>query len=77
MNTTRILRVLASRQADKDSKALPKAHTTRSKSLNELNAEYHPQGYGIHFCFHGKTYYEPCTTCRRSKADAKRNLRNL
>jgi hypothetical protein len=77
MNYTRTLRVLASRQADKDSAALPKAHTTRSRSTNELNAEYHQPGYGLHFCFHGRTYYEPCKTCRRSSKDAALNLSRL
>lgn len=77
MNTEKALRAAYARQASIDSKALPKASLKREKSLNELLAEYHQQGYYLHFCFHDKTLYEPCMSCRRSKTDAKRNLESL
>ena len=77
MNTERIIRRAAERQASKDSQALPKAHTRREKSNGEANAVYRPVGTGLYFCFHEKSYYEPCGKCRRSSADAKRNLESL
>ncbi len=72
-----LIRRLAEEQARRDSQALPKASLKRIKSLNELKTEYHQQGYGLHFCLHDKTYYEPCNACKRTKADAKRNLNSL
>jgi len=69
-----LIRKLAEEQARRDSKALPKAHTKREPSALESNAEWHPQGYYLHFCYHDKTLYEPCGACRRTKTDAKRNL---
>lgn len=75
MNNT--IRRLAERQAEIDSRALPKAATKRIKSTTEANAEYHQQGYGLHFCLHDRTYYEVCSACRRTRREAKRNLSNL
>ncbi len=72
-----LIRKLAERQAPLDSRALPKAHTKREKSLTEREAEYHEVGYGLHFCCHDKTYYEPCNACRRTRSEARANLLNL
>lgn len=77
MNPNKILHDSAARQASIDSKALPKAATRRIKSSNELKMEYHSVGYGLHFCLHDRTYYEPCKECRRSKRKALNNLSNL
>jgi hypothetical protein len=77
MNINNTIRRLASKQADRDSEALPKSHTRRVKSLNESLREYKPQGYYLYFCFHNKTLYEPCTACKRTTANAKHNLSNL
>lgn len=77
MNINNTIRRMASKQADKDSAALPRAATKRIKSNTEAMAEYHPVGYGLHFCFHGKSYYEVCTVCKRTRSDAKRNLSGL
>lgn len=75
--TNNLIRKLAAKQAQSDAQPLPCASIKRKKSLNELDAEYHQQGYGLHFCLHSKTYYEPCTKCKRTRRDAKRNLSNL
>ena len=77
MNIERTIRRAAERQAQSDSEALPKAATRREKSNSEANAEYKPQGYGLHFCLHNKSYYEVCAACRRTKSDAQRNLSSL
>ena len=77
MNIDRAIGKAASAQASKDSKAFPKAALRREKSMNEANAVYRPVGTGLHFCFHDKSYYQPCTKCRRSKRDAQRNLSSL
>jgi hypothetical protein len=77
MNVNKTIREAASKQASSDSRPLPKASTRRIKSKIEREAEYHQVGYGLHFCFHDRTYYEPCLKCRRTKRDAERNLFNL
>lgn len=77
MNIKNEIRRAAAKQAASDAQALPCASIKRDKSLNELNAEYHQQGYGIHFCLHSKTYYEVCSACRRTRREAERNLSNL
>lgn len=77
MNIEKAIRAAQARQASLDSKVLPKASTKRIKSLTESLTEYHSQGYGIHFCFHDRSYYEPCTTCKRTKRDALHNLLNM
>lgn len=77
MNIKNTIRRAAERQARSDSEALPKSSIKRKKSLNESLNEYHPQGYGLHFCLHSKTYYEPCNACKRTRHDAQRNLSNL
>lgn len=77
MNPNTTIRRLAAKQADIDIRALPKAATRRIKSANEAEAIFHFTEYYKHFCFHNKTYYEPCSKCRRTNADAKRNLSSL
>ena len=77
MNVNRILRTLASKQADKDSEALPKASTHRVRSVSESLREYKPQGYYLYFCYHDKSLYEVCSACKRTKREAERNLRSL
>ena len=75
-NPNSIIRRIAEAQARRDSKALPKASTVREKSLNERKGEYHQPGYGLYFCLHDRTYFEPCNNCRRTKRDAIINLQN-
>jgi hypothetical protein len=77
MNIKNTIRRLANAQANKDAQPLPRASIKREASLSELNAEYRQQGYGLHFCFHNKTYYEVCTACKRTRRDAERNLSQL
>jgi hypothetical protein len=77
MNINKAIHDGAAAQANKDARPLPKASTRRIKSKTEREAEYHQVGYGLHFCFHDRTYYEPCLKCRRSKAEALRNLSSL
>lgn len=71
------IRRLAEEQARRDSKALPRRKIVRAKSNNELNAEYHQPGYGLHFCMHDRTYYEVCPRCKRTAKEALRNLSSL
>ena len=77
MNIERKIREAYAAQASKDARPLPRAHTRREKSNTESNAEWHPQGYGLHFCLHDKTYYEVCARCKRTRRDAERNLSSL
>jgi hypothetical protein len=77
MNLNNTIRRIAEEQARRDSLALPKAKTKREPSSTESNAEYYPQGYYLHFCFHDKTLYEVCSACHRTRKDAKRNLESL
>jgi hypothetical protein len=77
MNIEKAIRAATSRQADIDSCALPKATLKRAKSKNELEIKYHPQAYGLYFCLHDKSYFEPCLNCRRTKAEGLANLLNL
>ena len=77
MSIKNTIRRACEAQARRDSEALPKSSVKREKSLNESKAEYHQQGYGLHFCLHSKTYYEVCNACRRTMADARRNLSSL
>jgi hypothetical protein len=49
----------------------------REPSLNEQNAVYHPQGYGLFFCPHDKHYFSACTTCKRTHADGSKNMQKF
>jgi hypothetical protein len=76
MNVNKAIREAASKQANKDSKALPRAATYRAESNGEAKGEYHQPGYGLYFCLHDRTYYEPCLKCRRTTREALINLQN-
>jgi hypothetical protein len=65
MNTERLIRIAAARQASKDSKALPKPGTMRQPSNQESNHPYVPYGYYEWYCFHDKLWTESCNKCRR------------
>lgn len=52
----------------------PVLRTKREPSKNELNAEYKPIGYGILFCCHSKSYFEPCSNCKRNTSEGRRNF---
>lgn len=45
--------------------------TVRESSSTEQNAVYNPPGYGLLFCFHNKSLFEPCSACKRTKAIAR------
>ena len=77
MNINNTIRRLASKQADRDSAALPKASTHRVKSLTESLNQYHPPNYYLYFCFHDKSIYEICSACKRTRSEVKRNLLSL
>lgn len=77
MNIESTIRKATAAQANIDARPLPRPSTVREKSLNERDAEYHPQGYYLHFCHHDKTLYEVCSACHRTKRDAQRNLSML
>lgn len=47
----------------------PVLKTKREPSANEKEAEYLPIGYGILFCCHKRSFFEPCQSCKR---DTKR-----
>ena len=73
----RIIRDAARNAAREQAAPLPKAHTVREPSVAEQLREYIPYGYHALFCFHDKSYYEPCAKCRRDAQDAQRNLQNF
>jgi hypothetical protein len=54
---------------DKSSAAKPSI--IREKSPNELNAIYQPPNYGILFCCHGRSYFDTCPNCRRTRKRAR------
>lgn len=72
-----LIRKLAERQANADARPLPHAHTRREKSAGEAMLEYHEPGYGLHFCLHGRTYYEICFACKRTRREANLNLSRI
>lgn len=45
--------------------------TVREPSTTERNEEYHPSGYGLLFCTHGRSWFEKCAKCKRTAAIAK------
>lgn len=67
----KILLDLRKKQAQKDSRPLPTLTIKREPSVTERNAVYRGPGYGLLFCVHSKSYFEPCSACRRNKADAR------
>jgi hypothetical protein len=68
-----ILRAIA-RKADADSRALPKSHTRREESKTEAQRAYHPQGHGLYFCLHNKSYFDKCSACHRTSGEARANF---
>lgn len=76
MNINREIRRAAAKQAASDAQALPYASIKRERSSNELKGEYHQPGHGLYFCFHNKTYYEPCSACKRTTRDTFINIQN-
>jgi hypothetical protein len=67
----KIVHDIRERQANADSRQLPTPSCVREKSSTERNAEWHPPQWGILFCTHNKSYFEPCSACRRDKKRAK------
>jgi hypothetical protein len=74
MNIEKAIRSAYERKARSDSRQLPKGRIVREESNGEAQREYHPQGHGLYFCLHNKSYFGACTACRRSKAEAKANF---
>jgi hypothetical protein len=67
----RILHDLSERQAREDSRLLPTPTTRREPSTTEANAVYTPANYGLLFCPHGKSYFDVCSSCKRTRALAR------
>lgn len=49
----------------------PRVAFPRDKSINEKDAVYHPQGYGIFFCVHDKHKFGACGACKRTLRDGE------
>ena len=73
----RIIRDAARNAACEQAEELPRARTVREPSNAEQLREYVPYGYHALFCFHDKSYYEPCDKCRRNESDARGNLKHF
>jgi hypothetical protein len=60
-----------------ETKPLPTAVLRFKPPLTVTKATWHQPGYGLLFCVHGKSYFEPCsaTTCRRTKREADSRLK--
>ena len=50
-----------------------KIRIAREASLNEERAQYHASGHGLFFCAHDKHLFTPCSSCKRTQADANDN----
>jgi hypothetical protein len=74
MNIEKSIRSAYERKARSDSRALPKSHTRREESKTEADAQYRPQGHGLYFCLHNKSYFDKCGACRRTASEAQRNF---
>jgi hypothetical protein len=59
------------RKAAADSRQLPTPSTVREPSTTERNAAYLPVNYGLLFCPHGKSYFDVCTSCKRTRRMAR------
>jgi hypothetical protein len=59
------------RKATQDSAGLPTPRTLREPSATERNRVYTPVNYGLLFCPHGKSYFDVCSNCRRSRKAAR------
>ena len=75
MNLSRIRRDSIRKQAELDSRQLPKAAITREPSTNEASASY--REWNPLLCVHLFSYYEPCVSCKRTKLAAGRNLQTF
>ena len=73
----RLIRESARNAACEQAQELPRARTVREPSIAESQREYVPYGYHALFCFHDKSYYEPCARCRRNESDARGNLKSF
>jgi hypothetical protein len=71
INLSKILHDLREKQAREDSRLLPRAELRREPSKSESNAVYHGPGYGLLFCVHGKSNFDVCSACHRTRKDAK------
>jgi hypothetical protein len=66
----RIIHDTLERKAAADSRQLPTPSTVREPSTNERDAKYLPRNYGLLFCPHGKSYFDVCTSCKRTRKRA-------
>jgi hypothetical protein len=63
------------RKAAADSKQLPTPSCVREPSSTEKNSVYLPINYGLLFCPHGKSYFDVCQNCRRTRTDAQQHYK--
>jgi hypothetical protein len=59
------------RKLKSEGRELPTPQTMRQPSTNESQREWKPAQYGLLFCVHNKSYYEPCKACRRDKKECQ------
>ena len=74
INLNRILRDIANHNAAADSRQLPTPQTSREPSTTEKAQPWLPVNYGLLFCPHGKSYFDVCSNCRRTRKDAQRQF---
>ena len=74
MKLEKILADIAKRNASADSRLLPTPSTRREPSASETQATYQPPNYGLLFCPHSKSYFEPCSACRRTAKQARQQF---
>lgn len=79
MNLKKFQRDYYRNLAASDSKQLPKANLRFEPPKSVTATTWHQPHYGLLFCVHGRSYFEPChaTTCRRSKREADSKLREF
>jgi len=68
----RIVHDIAEKKARADSAGLPTPRSVREPSATERAATCLPVNYGLLFCCHGKSYFDVCPNCKRTRKDAKR-----
>jgi hypothetical protein len=71
INLNKILHDLREKQAREDSRLLPTPSTSREPSANERAKPYLPINYGLLFCPHGKSYFDVCSACKRTRKNAR------
>lgn len=76
MNLKKLVHDYHERRAAEDSKPLPAVALPFIPPDTVRKATWRQPGYGLLFCVHGKSYFEPCaaTTCRRNKKEADQRL---